>query len=305
MSRAHDGKHTQERFVKRPRPEHNSADAAATSAVTTGPRTFPAVRGNWPVRVALNLTLDDEDIQAVCTHVGDTVRKCLHDRPLVQPHVTPTPPDLVHISLSRTVATRLPMIAPLADALRASLARVRACQVTLDGMVLLTNEADTRRFVAVRARARGGALTQLVDAVDEVFRRFNLPPYYSDRIFHATLCTYPTTSTLEAVGKGGSHDVGGGGCGGRSEMAAGTPQTLTVSDEIRAQEEVASVTARPVRALKPNDEDVLTEEHLKEIEAQFSKACDDHVMETTVDAPSVTLTAGDKSFTFWLQQPNL
>jgi hypothetical protein len=54
----------------------------------------------------------------------------------------------------------------------------------------------TRRFVAVRARSRGGVLDRLVDRVDGVFDTFNLPPYYEERELHCTMCSYPTTAGL-------------------------------------------------------------------------------------------------------------
>eukprot|EP00037_Helgoeca_nana_P016809 m.158445 g.158445 ORF g.158445 m.158445 type:complete len:304 (+) comp23696_c3_seq1:3498-4409(+) len=274
---------------------------ALTSTGHLCPRTFPAVRGNWPCGVVLDLPLD-EDMGEVVAALTATLREMV--APALRDFITAVPTEKIHVSVSRTVPLRLPNVAPLTQKLTASLADIRACTAELRGLVLLGNEASSRRFVAVRVHTRCGTLGRIVDSVDDAFAAYQLPPYYEERVMHATLCSYPTTSGL-AAGRDTSPTPSGSRDGSiaaaietdRSGQgtAGGTAGRLTVSDEIDAQDLVTGITSLPVRRLEPGDPDVITPAQVSELEAVFMAACDDLVVDTTMQLSTVRCTAGNKT----------
>eukprot|EP00035_Acanthoeca_spectabilis_P013155 m.239529 g.239529 ORF g.239529 m.239529 type:complete len:280 (+) comp15817_c0_seq18:4000-4839(+) len=257
---------------------------------TLGPRTFPAVRGNWPCSAVVPLAFDEDFPDAVSALVA-----CLRAM-LPKPHcdyITEVPLDALHVSVSRTVPLRQPMVAPLLEKFRATLSGIKSFDVTLDQLVLLGNESGTRRFVAAQVKTRSGSLHRILDQMDALFAVYQLPPYYEDRIMHVTLCSYPTASGIIATSAGSPP----GEFATKEDLSGTTPAGIgvTVSDEIAAQEIAFETTRMPVRQLEPDDENVLSPEQLAELTRVFLAACEDGAIDTVVTANRVKCTAGNKT----------
>lgn len=109
-----------------------------------------------------------------------------------------------HVSLSRTAMLPFDRLEGFLDAIKLALRRSTAVSASSSaGLCELSNDTRTRYFAAVelrRASAGHAAACALIDAVDAVFARYGLPPFYAERRLHFSfawaLAPLPTLPTL-------------------------------------------------------------------------------------------------------------
>ena len=119
-----------------------------------------------------------------------------------------------HLSLSRTVYLRSHHIEPFVADLRKALSWARAFILRFAGGGreggrgggLLVNDEKTRSFLTVPVEEGGEErLLRLVGSVDEVLRRYRLPVYYEEPLFHLSVASV-RGDVGEAWREGGGED---------------------------------------------------------------------------------------------------
>ena len=96
--------------------------------------------------------------------------------------------DPCHISLSRTVTLSRGQIDGFTDAIRLALRRFTAARApVVDALCALANDTSTRHFAALELRSgtpSHAAVLGMLDAVDTVLARYELPTFYAERRLH-------------------------------------------------------------------------------------------------------------------------
>ena len=141
-----------------------------------------------------------------------------------------------HVSLSRTVTLSRGQIDGFTDALRLALRRCTAVRAPVsDALCPLANDTRTRHFAAVElctGTPGHAAAMGMIDAVDEVLARYELPTFYAERRLHFSVAwaLEPFTAPLPSL------ELGGGGAG-----AGGQRAVLFDSIEVRIGERVTAI----------------------------------------------------------------
>jgi hypothetical protein len=165
-----------------PPPPLGDGDGDGAAAAPAGPvRQLEHVDGHFAVHVFLPVVAD-----ATLRAGIDAWFDALAVRRAAALHRSPD--AALHVSLSRTAMLPARQIEPFVDALRVAL---RPCagvgRVALGAPCALANDTRTRFFAALELRPATRARTAaeaLVDAVDAVMGRYELPRFYAERRLH-------------------------------------------------------------------------------------------------------------------------
>jgi len=143
-------------------------------------RTFDHVEGNWPTCVYVSLQ-HAHNFQAEL----DTLLKCLRQRFAHELHAFPL--NSCHISVSRTVPIRHYWIEPMYEKLKLLLSGSKMFHFSFDSIRVYTNDEKTRTFVGFQISHGADRFLDLVEKTDQIYKDFDLPLYYSEPSFHASV----------------------------------------------------------------------------------------------------------------------
>ncbi|XP_011564796.3 U6 snRNA phosphodiesterase 1 [Plutella xylostella] len=140
-------------------------------------RSFPHERGNWATFVYVKYPEDS------------TLLKYIAKIETAAASVAPVERiEDVHVSLSRTVVLKYHMIASFNSTLKSALDGIQSFDLELDSIKVYSNEDKSRTFVALKVdHFSNKFLLQIMKQVDQTLREYNLPEFYEDPSFHASI----------------------------------------------------------------------------------------------------------------------
>ncbi|CAG0914503.1 unnamed protein product [Notodromas monacha] len=136
-------------------------------------RSFPHEEGNWAthIYVPIDVSLVMDSLLQVLGEGQDLRTFPLSD---------------LHISLSRTVSIRHHWIPDFEGRLRKVCDNSRKFAVSFSGVDVFVNDERTRTFLSLMVDCGFEQCSKLVGEVDDLFRSFDLPAFYSEQRFHAS-----------------------------------------------------------------------------------------------------------------------
>lgn len=160
-------------------PEEEGGDGSAVSEDRQGRvRSFPHVRGNWATFVFIPVPYS-RNLGNCITAFHEPLRSILDPGTGTNPpEFIPMPQDSLHVSLSRTVATRHHCIEPLTHMLGERLRTKKRFTLGFSSLAFYSNDEKTTSFLGVKISKSYDQLCSMVSDVDECFAQYNLQQFY-------------------------------------------------------------------------------------------------------------------------------
>ncbi|KAK9796299.1 hypothetical protein WJX73_008460 [Symbiochloris irregularis] len=145
-------------------------------------RSFPHVEGNYATHVYITVPLPAAYQRAAATLLQQMAW------PGLEPLTSETASDQVlHLSLSRTVAIKRPQIEDLVSKLQRALVKVERFIISFKEWAVLVNDEGTRSFLCLAVTQGHDQVCRCIRQVDKAFMLFSLQRFYEDPNPHVSV----------------------------------------------------------------------------------------------------------------------
>lgn len=147
-------------------------------------RTFEHVEGNWATYVFIPLI---ETTNVLLLY--EKVIKLLETNDRINVKIHTFKPKNCHLTLSRTVPVRHYWMDSIYTMLKEKFGGQPKFFYSISGLEVYTNDDKSRTFVSLKVDTID-SLLKAVTKVDQVFKEFNLPVYYTEPSFHISIAWF-------------------------------------------------------------------------------------------------------------------